>query len=81
MPDLRAYTAEEIETATNLEQIRRRPAGFIGTKDMAGQIHMIREIIDNSVDELILRPTGGNISITLFRDSIKGCYQLLLMDD
>ena len=78
---LQEYTADQIETTTNLQQIRRRPAGFIGTKDIAGQVHMIREIIDNSVDELILRPTGGIVNIVLFRDTIKGIYQLLITDD
>ena len=78
---LQEYTADQIQTTTNLQQIRRRPAGFIGTKDIAGQVHMIREIIDNSVDELILRPTGGIVNIVLFRDTIKGIYQLLITDD
>lgn len=78
---LGAYTADQIETTTNLQQIRRRPAGFIGTKDNAGQVHMIREIIDNSVDELILRPTGGIINIILFRDTVNHIYQMLITDD
>lgn len=79
--ELGAYTADQIETTTNLEQIRRRPAGFIGTKDIAGQVHMIREIIDNSVDELILRPEGGFVDIVLFRDLVHNKYQLLIADN
>lgn len=78
---LQEYTADQIETTTNLQQIRRRPAGFIGTKDIAGQVHMIREIIDNSVDELILRPEGGFIDIVLFRDIPNNKYQMLIADD
>lgn len=78
---LQEYTADQIETTTNLQQIRRRPAGFIGTKDIAGQVHMIREIIDNSVDELILRPEGGFVDIVLFRDIPHGKYQMLIADD
>ena len=77
----REYTADTIEIARDLAQIRRKPAGFIGTKDVAGQIHMIREIVDNSVDELILRPEGGIIYIVLFRDQRRGRYQMLISDN
>lgn len=78
---IRDYTADTIEVARDIAQIRRRPTGFIGTKDTAGQVHMIREIIDNSVDELILRPEGGTIYICLLRDRITNRYQIIVKDN
>ena len=74
------YNAESIDVATNLAGIRRRPTGWIVSKGIAGHVHMIREIIDNSVDELILRPEGGTIYICMFRDRILGRYQIAIRD-
>ena len=74
------YTADSIDVATNLAGIRRRPTGWIVSKGVAGQVHMIREILDNSVDELILRPEGGTIYICMFRDKVLDKYQIVVRD-
>ena len=74
------YTADSIDIAVNLAGIRRRPTGWIVSKGIAGHVHMIREIIDNSVDELILRPEGGTIYICMFRDRVANKYQMVIRD-
>lgn len=77
----REYTADTIDVAQNLAQIRRRPTAFISDKGNAGQVHMLREIIDNSVDELVLRESGGTIYICLFRDRVNNRYQIAIQDN
>lgn len=79
--DIREYTAETIDVAQNLAQIRRRPTQYICSKNVDGQIHMIREILDNSIDEIMLRPEGGTIYICLFRDRVNNRYQIGILDN
>ena len=61
------YTSEDIFVLSGLEAIRHRPGMFIGSTDKSGLHHLIKELIDNSVDEVL----GGyctNIEIKLFAD-------------
>ena len=45
------YSAEHIEVMEGLEAVRKRPGMYIGTTGQDGVFHLIREIVDNSVDE------------------------------
>lgn len=45
------YTAKEIQVLEGLEPVRKRPGMYIGSTDSRGLHELIREIIDNSVDE------------------------------
>lgn len=72
------YSANTIETHQDLEHIRARPTAYIDDHGTAGIIHMIREYVDNSLDELILKPEGGTIYIGIFRQSNK--FQILIND-
>lgn len=45
------YTAEQIQLLEGLEPVRKRPGMFIGSTDSRGLHELLREIVDNSVDE------------------------------
>lgn len=47
------YTAKDIEVLEGLEPVRKRPAMYIGGVDARGYHHLLWEIVDNAVDEVI----------------------------
>ena len=63
------YTAADIQVLEGLEAVRRRPGMYIGSTDQRGLLHLIFEIVDNSVDEamaghcnwvqIIIHPDGS----------------------
>ncbi len=66
--NINQYGAKEIQVLEGLEPVRKRPGMYIGSTDERGLWVMIKEIIDNSVDEA-MAGRCSNVWITLHKDS------------
>src|SRR5437764_15490850 len=62
-----AYNAKSITVLEGLEAVRRRPGMYIGGVDKAGLHHLLWEIVDNSVDE-VMNGHASRIVVTLGAD-------------
>lgn len=61
------YTDESIQILEGLDAVRKRPGMYIGSTDTRGLHHLVYEITDNAVDEII-NGHGNEISITINKD-------------
>src|SRR5438132_8131356 len=62
-----SYSAADIQVLEGLEPVRKRPAMYIGGVDASGYHHLLWEILDNSVDEVI-NGYSTRIEVTLHKD-------------
>jgi DNA gyrase subunit B len=63
-----SYTSDDITVLEGLEPVRKRPGMYIGGTDTKGYHHLLWEIVDNSVDEVI-NGYGTRIEVTLHADA------------
>jgi DNA gyrase subunit B len=62
-----SYTADDIQVLEGLEPVRKRPGMYIGGTDTKGYHHLLWEIVDNSVDE-VMNGYASHIEVTLHKD-------------
>ena len=62
-----AYGAEQIQVMEGIEHIRKRPGMYVGGKDSKAMHHLIYEVVDNSIDE-VLAGACDRIEIAIHAD-------------
>ncbi len=62
------YSDDSIQILEGLDAVRKRPGMYIGSTDVRGLHHLVYEIADNAVDE-ILNGYGDEINIRLNEDA------------
>jgi DNA gyrase subunit B len=53
MNNFMKYTSKDIVVLEGMEAVRRRPGMYIGSTGIKGLLHLVYEVIDNSVDEFM----------------------------
>lgn len=63
-----SYQAEDIQVLEGLEAVRRRPGMYVGGTDAKALHHLIYEVVDNSIDE-VLAGSADRIEVVIHEDS------------
>lgn len=63
------YTSDEIQVLKGLEAVRKRPGMYIGSTDSKGLHHLVWEVADNSMDE-VLSEFADKVKIVIKKGNI-----------
>ena len=63
-----SYRAKDIEILEGLEPVRKRPGMYIGNTNQEGLHHLVNEVLDNSIDEVVAGH-AKNISFHYSKDN------------
>jgi len=61
------YTGEDIQVLEGLDPVRKRPGMYIGGTGKDGYHHLLWEVVDNSIDEVINKH-ATKVEVTLHKD-------------
>ncbi len=74
-PEKKEYGVDQMRYMSDLEHVRERTGMYIGNRDMRGMHHLVTEVVDNSIDE-VMNGHAQRVSVT-----VNGDGSLTVVDD